>query len=283
MKQIAILGSNGQLGKTLKYLEVETNYVCKFYTRNELDITNKLSIETIFNKNSFDFCINCAAYTNVEEAEKDIESTFLVNALGVRNIAEVCKSKGITLIHISTDYVFDGTKRSPYKTSDITNPINEYGKSKLKGEQFIREVLTKYYIIRTSWLYSVYGKNFMKTIINKIADNTVLSITTEETGTPTSCFDLATFIFYLVRKNDIPYGIYNFSAKGSTTWFGFAHEIAKLYNPDKQKNIKKVETFKTLAKRPKYSVLDISNTEKVYKDLNKWEDSLSKTLELYRL
>jgi len=280
-KLVAVLGSNGQLGKTLEAFEGQNN-TYKFYTREDIDITKKTSIEAAFKEYNFEYCINCAAYTNVEGAENDAENAFLVNALGAKNIAEVCKDNGTKLLHISTDYVFDGTKTSPYKTDAKTNPINEYGKSKLKGENFIKEILTDYYIIRTSWLYSVYGKNFMKTIINKIADDNHLKITLQEKGTPTSCIDLARFIVFIVANKGIPYGVYHFSGRGNTTWFGFAKEIAKLFDLEKLGNITSVATYKTIARRPEYSVLDVSKTENVYKPLDKWEDSLSKTFEQYK-
>lgn len=283
MKTVAVLGLNGQLGQTLKYLVGDSNTGFSFYTKEQLDITNKASIEQILNQNKFDFCINCAAYTNVELAESDHENAFLVNATGVEYLAEVCKAQQIKLIHISTDYVFDGTKAEPYKTSDITNPLNFYGRSKLKGEQNIQEILKEHYIIRTSWLYSIYGKNFMKTIINKISEDKLLTITTEETGTPTSCLDLARFILHVVTSEDVPYGTYHFSAKGSTTWFGFAKAIAQFYDTTKIDLITDVQSFKTIAKRPKHSVLDISKTEKVYsKSMSTWQDSLRETVELFK-
>ncbi|WP_111683201.1 dTDP-4-dehydrorhamnose reductase [Winogradskyella tangerina] len=283
MKSVAVLGASGQLGQTLNYLVKDADGSFQFFSSDEVDITDKSSIENTFQKNQFDFCINCAAYTNVEAAESDIQNAFLVNATGVKNVAEVCKDLKIKLIHISTDYVFDGTKNEPYLANDTTNPISQYGRSKLKGEKHIKEILADYYIIRTSWLYSVYGKNFMKTIINWILEDKVVNITTEETGTPTSCLELGRFILYLATSKNIPCGIYNFSARGSTTWFGFAREIAMRYDSRKINNINSVESFKTKAKRPKYSVLDISNTEAIYnKSLKTWQAALSETINLFK-
>ncbi|WP_299521448.1 dTDP-4-dehydrorhamnose reductase [Winogradskyella sp.] len=283
MKRIAVLGSDGQLGKTLKHSAGNANSSYKFYTKSEIDITNKDAIDNTFKNNSFDFCINCAAYTNVEAAETDFKNAFLVNAIGTKNIAEICKAYHVKLIHVSTDYVFDGTKNSPYTTNDATNPINQYGRSKLGGERYIKDIMAEYYIIRASWLYSIYGKNFMITIINWIAKDKVLNITTEETGTPTSCLDLGRFILHILTAENIPYGVYNFSARGKTTWYGFAREIARIYDVDKLDNITSVDTYKTKAKRPKYSVLDVSHTENIYnKTLNTWQKSLSETLELFK-
>lgn len=274
MKRIAVLGANGQLGQTLNALVDKVSDSYTFYSKEDVDITDKESLSALFKKKDFEFCVNCAAYTNVELAEKEIDRAFLVNAEGAKNIAEVCRSKNIKLIHISTDYVFDGKKREPYTTTDKTNPINQYGKSKLKGELYIREILKEHYIIRTSWLYSLFGKNFLKTIVNKAKENSELKITTEEQGTPTSCLDLSGFIIDLIKSGDIQYGTYHFSAKGSTTWYGFAKEIARQLSGSREVKISPVNSFKTLAKRPKYSVLDISETEMAYKNLNKWQESL---------
>lgn len=274
MKNIAVLGSGGQLGQTLKSTVKDEKNFYNFFTRESLDITNKQALELVFSEQKFDFCVNCAAYTNVEGAETDVEKAFLINSEGAKNLAEVCKNNGVKLIHISTDYVFDGKKDKPYTTRDKTNPINQYGKSKLRGESYIKDILDEYYIIRTSWLYSLYGKNFLKTIVNKIKENKTLTITIGETGTPTSCVDLSSFINHIIISENIPYGIYNFSARGCTTWYGLALEITKKIYPDRIANISPVDSFKTIAKRPKYSVLDITETEKVYKDLNTWQKSV---------
>jgi dTDP-4-dehydrorhamnose reductase len=282
MKKVLVLGANGQLGKTIKFVSKAENIEFTFLSREGIDITNKKSLSDTFKLLKFDYCINCAAYTNVEGAEKNVEDAFFVNAEGAKNIAELCSSNGIKLIHVSTDYVFDGEKGEPYTTTDETNPINQYGKSKLKGEVYIQEQLNEYYIIRTSWLYSLFEKNFLKTIISKIENDEVLNITTEEQGTPTSCVDLAEFIIHLVKTDSIPYGIYNFSANGSTTWFGFAQEIVKSFNSQKLNNILPIEKFKTLTKRPKYSVLNLEKTEEIYKYLNSWKESVSVMVEDYK-
>lgn len=278
MKYIAVLGSEGQLGKTLQYLVNQESCKYKFYSKQDVDITNRQSIESAFAQHSFNFCVNCAAYTDVEAAEKDNKEAFLINVEGAKNVADTCREKNIKLIHISTDYVFDGKKRTPYTISDKTNPINEYGKSKLKGEYCIKEALKEHYIIRTSWLYSVYGRNFFKTIVKRIGENNSLKVTTEEIGTPTSCIDLSHFIFHIVNEDNLPFGIYNFSAQGSTTWYGFAKEIVKNLYPDRQTNISPTDNFKTIAKRPKYSVLDNIETQRVYKKFKKWEESLKEVI-----
>ena len=282
MKKVAILGANSQLGKTIKSISKNEKHEFSFLSRQDVDITDKKSLKAAFKLSNYDYCINCAAYTNVESAEKNIEAAFFINAEGARNIAEVCSSNNVKLIHISTDYVFDGKKGKPYTTTDDTNPINQYGKSKLKGELYIQEQLNDYYIIRTSWLYSLYGENFLKTIIGKIENNVVLNITTEEEGTPTSCLDLAEFLLHIVETDTVPFGIYNFSANDSTTWFGFAQEIVKNLNPEKKDKILSTEKFKTRAKRPKFSVLNLKKTERYYRALNNWKKSVSVMVEDYK-
>lgn len=282
MKRIAVLGANGQLGSTIKMIAKSETDKFIFLSKEDVDITVKQNLSQQFKSLNIDYCINCAAYTNVEAAEKNVETAFLINAEGVKNIAEVCNSIGIKLVHISTDYVFDGKKSEPYKPTDQTNPINQYGKSKLAGEAFIQSTLKEYYIIRTSWLYSLFSKNFLKTVIAKIENNETLSVTTEEEGTPTSCFDLAAFILHIVKTDAIPTGIYNFSATGSTTWFGFAQEIVKNLHPEKLSSISPTGKFKTLAKRPKYSVLNLDETEKIHQTLNNWQSSVSNMVKAYK-
>lgn len=282
MKKVIVLGSNGQLGRTLQDFTDSETIKFSFLSKIELDITDKTRLKAVFNHINYDYCINCAAYTNVESAENNIKDAFAINADGAKNIAEVCDSHHVKLIHISTDYVFDGNKGKPYTTTDKTNPINQYGKSKLKGELYIQEQLNEYYIIRTSWLYSLYGKNFLKTIISKIENDEVLRITTDEEGTPTSCTDLAEFILHIIETESIPPGIYNFSANGSTTWFGFAKEIVEKLNPGRKDNILPTEKYKTLAQRPKYSVLNLKKTEKYYRVLNSWKKSVRTLVEGYK-
>ncbi|MDN3491583.1 dTDP-4-dehydrorhamnose reductase [Winogradskyella bathintestinalis] len=282
MKKVIVLGASGQLGKTIRSItETDANNFV-FISKNDLDITDKNKLVSFFESTAFDYCINCAAYTNVEGAESNVEDAFLINAEGAKNVAEVCEKYQVKLIHISTDYVFDGKSEMPYTTIDQPHPINQYGKSKLLGEQYIQDHLKEHYIIRTSWLYSLFGKNFLKTIINKIENDSVLNITTEEEGTPTSCVELAQFILYIIKTDNIPYGIYNFSANGSATWYEFAKEIVINLSPEKKDNILSTNTFKTVAKRPRYSVLNLKNTEKNYRELFTWQQSVAKIIEVYK-
>ncbi|MEM6516582.1 MAG: dTDP-4-dehydrorhamnose reductase, partial [Bacteroidota bacterium] len=225
--KVLVTGANGQLAKTIeqKSRQLKQSIDFHFLSKENLDISNVEKLSLFFGKNHFDYCVNCAAYTNVELAETEQETAYKVNAYAVKSLSENCQKFSIALIHISTDYVFDGLKSIPYLEIDQTNPLNIYGKSKLQGELYIKESLDDYFIIRTSWLYSEFGKNFAKTILNKLNADEPLKIITSETGTPTSCNDLAEFIIYLIENRIKKYGIYHFSASGSTTWHGFALKI----------------------------------------------------------
>lgn len=279
MTKVAVFGTNGQLGQTLQNQAHNQIESYEFFNKEEADITNKDQIHKIFSNNSFKYCINCAAYTNVDGAEQNKDIAFKINSEGVKNLSEICKKHNVILIHISTDYVFDGKATLPYKTTDKPNPINQYGKSKLDGECHVQKQLEKYYIIRTSWLYSPYGKNFVKTILSKVKEDIDLKITTEEEGTPTSCIDLSNFIISIIEKGDVPYGIYNFSAKGSTNWYLFALEVARNFFPNRVSKISPTSRYKTLANRPKYSVLNLEKTELIYQNLKDWKESLKTAIQ----
>jgi dTDP-4-dehydrorhamnose reductase len=258
IKRVLVTGANGQLGKTIKELyevnDVGLEFI--FVTKQELDITIKEDIVAFFSNNSFDYCINCAAYTNVEQAEKTPEIAYLINAEGVKYLAQTCEKNNIVLIHVSTDYVFDGEKEEPYAIHDEANPINEYGKSKLQGEQYIQKILTKYFIVRTSWLYSKkYGNNFYKTILKKAKTEKELSITTEQFGCPTNTVNLSKFMIKLIIENCYSYGIYHFCDEDVMTWYSFAEEILKENKLTNKINLVKVNNYRTFAKRPKNSVL----------------------------
>ncbi|WP_055436214.1 dTDP-4-dehydrorhamnose reductase [Lacinutrix algicola] len=279
--KILVTGADGQLAKTIKELYVKNsdNLQFDFVNKKELDITNFKEVSTFFSKNEFDYCINCAAYTNVEQAEESTELAFKINAEAVKHLATVCNEKNIILFHISTDYVFDGKKNTPYSETDITNPINQYGKSKLKGEQYIKEILKEHYIIRTSWLYSSFGKNFVKTIANKVKENADLKVTTSETGTPTSCIDLAKVIYELITVKKVPYGTYHFSNEGEGSWFDFAKQIAIQFKEYNLNQLQSVDFFKTKALRPKYSVLSKNKIKLHLKEpIKKWEKSVVEIL-----
>lgn len=258
IKKVLVTGANGQLGQTIKELykknEIGLDFV--FVSKTELDITNKAELNTFFSNNRIDYCINCAAYTNVEQAEKTPEIAHKINANGVQNLAQICKKNNVVLIHISTDYVFDGEKKTAYVVGDKTNPINEYGKSKLLGEKHIQNTLTKFFIIRTSWLYSKkYGNNFYKTILKKAKTEKQLSITTEQKGCPTDTINLSKFIITLIHENRLDYGVFHFCDEKEMTWYDFAEQILIENNLTHNINLVKVNNYCTFARRPKSSVL----------------------------
>jgi len=282
MKNILVTGANGQLGRCIQDAskhEEQLSFI--FATKEALDIADKRSVASYFSNKNFDYCINTAAYTNVEQAEKDAENAFRINAEGTKNLAEVCAANTTTLIHISTDYVFDGEKQTPYMETDATNPINVYGASKLKGEHFIQEKCPQHYILRTSWLYSQYGHNFLNTILKHGKAGTPLSITTEQTGTPTNANDLASFMVEIMNKETKRYGLYHFSNAGKATWYDFASEILTQYSQLTTTNLVKTEHYPTFAKRPKNSVLDTGKVTKVFGIQNKdWKERLQSVMSI---
>ncbi|WP_378186045.1 dTDP-4-dehydrorhamnose reductase [Aquimarina sp. W85] len=277
IKTILITGASGQLGQCIYDIQDRfAGYKMVFASSKELDITNDESLNSFFLNQKFEYIINCAAYTNVDQAEKEPEKAFLVNAEGVKKLAMICKAQHSKLLHISTDYVFDGTKDTPYTETDIPNPINVYGKSKLQSELYVQELLTEFFIIRTSWLYSQHGKNFYKTILEKSKNVKELTITTAEKGTPTNANDLADFILYLIVKDIKEYGVYHFSNLGEATWFDFAKEILKKNNQLGLITLKSTDNYPTFAKRPAYSVLSKQKiTEFFESKLSNWQESLN--------
>lgn len=284
MATILVTGSNGQLGSELQELAKQTNYTWHFTDVAELDICNLSAIEKYIAKNHCDFIINCAAYTAVDKAETDSDVSFAINAFAPHNIAQICAKHSIYFIHISTDYVFDGTKHTPYIESDKTNPQSVYGASKLQGEMLSLEAHKQTCIIRTSWLYSSFGNNFVKTMIRLGNDRDQLNVIFDQIGTPTYARDLAAAIINIIKqtKTDIKLfvpGVYHYSNEGVCSWYDFAKEIHTLLNITC--NVLPIETkdYPTPAKRPHYSVLNktkIKNTFSI--TIPHWKDSLKECL-----
>ena len=281
MTTILVTGGNGQLASCIKDVEKQYDDLNVIYTDHlELDICNLNQIQTFFKSNpQIDYCINCAAYTAVDKAETEAEKAFEINATGAKNLAQVCNDHDAILIHVSTDFVFDGEKNEPYTETDAANPISVYGASKLQGEVEIQQALKEYFIIRTSWLYSEYGNNFMKTMLRLAETRDGISVVSDQIGTPTYAGDLAEIIIQIINTKTEKYGIYHYSNEGVASWFEFAKEIFKLTkNKIKVNPIPSIE-YLTPAKRPKYSVLDKKKIIDVFKiDIPFWRESLKKVI-----
>jgi len=274
MANILITGSNGQLGSEIKAIEKDYsqhNFV--FTDIEELDITNLESIRSFFADNSIEVCVNCAAYTAVDKAEDEHEFALLVNQKAVANLAKVCDESQHQLIHVSTDYVFDGTNHKPYQETDHPSPNSFYGLSKLKGEMEIIDHLDSFVIIRTSWLYSEFGNNFVKTMIRLGNERDELGVVADQVGTPTYAADLAKAIMATVGSKKT--GIYHYSNQGVISWYDFAKAIMQINNIDCKVIAIESKDFKAKANRPFYSVL---NKAKIAADFNieipYWLDSL---------
>lgn len=274
MANILVTGSNGQPGSELKDLEKNyTKHNFIFTDIAELDLTKSDVVSSFIIDNNVDVCINCAAYTAVDKAEDDKELALLVNSTAVKNLAIACKNANARLIHISTDYVFDGTNHMPYVETDSPSPNSYYGFSKLEGEKAVTNNIDDFVIIRTSWLYSSFGNNFVKTMIRLGKERDELGVVVDQIGTPTAAADLAFAIMTTVDSKKT--GIYHFSNQGVISWYDFAISIMDICNLDCK--VKPIESkdFPAKANRPFYSVL---NKAKISKDFNLdipyWLDSL---------
>jgi dTDP-4-dehydrorhamnose reductase len=277
---VLVTGANGQLGQSIKSIANKYPTIQFIYTDfYEMDITNIESCTNAFLKYQPQFCINTAAYTAVDKAESETEKAHLINGLGSENLAKVCKENDTILLHISTDFIFDGTSKKPYLESDFPNPQSVYGQTKLEGEIAIQNTWEKHFIIRTSWVYSQFGANFMKTMLRLASERDSLSVVSDQIGTPTNAVDLAEVLLTIVKSpithHPSSFGIYNFSNEGVCSWYDFAAAIFH------QKEIKidltpiPTSAYPTPAKRPAYSVLDktkIKNTFNI--EVNEWKTSL---------
>lgn len=277
-KRVLVTGANGQLGNCIKQIHLqypEIDFV--FLSKNLLDITDKKSIAKKIEQYNITNIINTAAYTQVDKAEEKegIDLSYNINKIGIKNLAEVSQVYNVELVHLSTDYVFDGQSSTPYKETDVPNPINVYGASKWAGEQELLRICTKSIVLRTSWLYSSYGKNFYTNISNAINRGESLKITTQQTGTPTNAIGLAETIIGIITADKKEYGVYHYSDTGETTWYGFAKAIEIKILGENKGHILPVEKYITKAKRPIYSVL---NLDKIKNNFNinpkAWQERL---------
>ena len=292
--RILVTGKNGQLGQSInKLVNIEAKNKHNpnsnefiFVGREELDLSSKGSIDNYFNNNDkFDIIINCASYTAVEKAEKEKEVANQVNYLAVKQIAKIAAKKHIKLIHISTDYVFDGNSNTPYTENDKANPINTYGKTKLAGERAVLELMeNNAIVIRTSWIYSEYGKNFVKTILQLSKKKNELSIINDQIGSPTYAGDLADTILIIVNSKKYKSKkqktrVYNFSGAGECSWYCFAKEVFRIVKTSC--NVKGITTeqYNSNLERPKYSVLNNNIIQEDFGVESKyWKESLRKFL-----
>ncbi|WP_115460770.1 dTDP-4-dehydrorhamnose reductase [Winogradskyella aurantiaca] len=279
MIRVLVTGANGQLGSCIKQQSLEhPDIVFHFLGSNELNITDPENLRTVFSK-PFDYCINCAAYTQVDNAESNSRLAHSINENGVKELAKLCHKHNVVLIHISTDFVFDGKKRSAYTETDHTNPLGVYGLSKLKGEQAIERLMTQYFILRTSWLYSEHGNNFVKTMLRLAKERDSISVVNDQFGSPTYAMDLAKTIVKLVSSKSDAYGLYHYSNHGQISWFDFASKVFEFKGISISLKPIKTADFPTLAKRPKFSVLDTTKIqENIKAEINDWEESLQLAL-----
>ena len=269
--KILVTGANGMLGQDLcPILEDEGFEVVETDIHN-LDITDIKCVENVLTAEKPDYVIHCAAYTNVDKAEEDKEIAYKINAEGTKNLAEVCKKSDITLVYISTDYVFDGTKEGKYLPTDKTNPMSVYGASKLEGEKSVQEC-EKYYITRTSWLYGHHGKNFVETMIS-LKDKEELKVVDDQVGCPTWTCELANGIVKIITEK-MPYGIYQVCGSGHTSWYGFAKKTFELCGFDVNLKPCTTEEFPRPAKRPKNSIMENG------KLCRNWEVALKEYIDL---
>jgi len=262
MHNILVTGSNGQLGNEFRLVVEEKDKVNNYFFTDveELDITNKSDVSQFLHANNIDVVVNCAAYTNVDKAEDEPEIADIINHIGVKNLAESCKEREGFMIHISTDYVFDGTKNTPYTETDETKPLGVYGETKLRGENAIISSGCEYVIIRTSWLYSSFGNNFLKTMQRLTAEKENLKVVFDQVGTPTYAGDLANVIYTIIQRDeaDIKNQIYHFSNEGVCSWYDFAVAINEISGHNCNNQPCHSDDFPSKVTRPSYSVLDKS-------------------------
>ena len=283
MKKILIIGGNGQLGNCFRKLapEYEDRFEFDFTDSQTLNIIDRDQVSDYFYDFKPDYCINASAYTAVDLAETESEKAFAVNSDGVGNLAEACAENKTIFIHISTDYVFDGETNISYSEDDFTNPQGVYGASKEKGEDLAMELQPKTIILRTSWLYSEFNKNFVKTMLHLFEVKEELGIVDDQFGQPTNANDLAQAVMNIVEKETKTYGIFHFSNYPETTWFNFAQKIADFSGSKIKLNPITTSEFPTAAKRPKRSTMSLDKIEEVYKIEPKyWQNSLEECIQI---
>lgn len=276
--KVLVTGAGGMLAKDLTSCLSERGYEIVALPRSELDITDLGAIRAAVNKSEPELVINCAAYTKVDKAEKEETRALMVNGFGVQNLCLLCQERDIPLVHFSTDYVFDGTKESLYTIHDEPNPISAYGRSKLLGEKYILWLLSKFYLIRTSWLFGLSGKNFIETMLELGQREKQISVVNDQRGCPTWTYHLAQAVVDLIETER--YGIYHITNSEPTTWFEFAGEIFRLSGRDIEVLPVTSDQFPRPARRPQNSVLDpFPLTEVLGREMPSWREALKEYLQ----
>ena len=283
-KTILVTGANGQLGSEMQVITIAyPNYNFLFVTKDKLSIDDEEAVKQYFLDHKIDYCVNCAAYTAVDKAETEVEKALSINGTAVGNLAAICKLNNTQFIHVSTDYVFDGTATSPYKEDNPVSPVNSYGATKLKGEELALQNNPASIIIRTSWVYSSFGNNFVKTMLRLMKEREEISVVSDQVGCPTYAADLAAAIMQIIisKNTEEQAGIYNYSNAGAINWHQFAIAIKELSDSKCLVNPIPSSQYPTPAKRPAYSVLDTSKIQKNFNiQIPEWKDSLQKCLAL---
>ena len=285
MPNYLVTGGSGQLGQCFHSVAKEFPEINLFFTsRNEVDITLSETVANFHSKNPFDGIINCAAYTNVDQAEKEQESALKINTEGLQNLIAFAEEKKLSIIHFSTDYVFDGNSSEPYREKAETNPLGVYGASKVQGEIHLLKSSCKNVSIRTSWLFSPFGKNFVKTIAHLAKDKKELKVVEDQYGRPTYGIDLARAVLSLISNKTI-YGfpILHYANKGICSWKEFAEAIVNTFGSETKVLGVSTSDYPTLVKRPKYSILDTERLERALKiEIPLWNESLKKCLQIIK-
>ena len=285
MNTILVTGSNGQLGSELQGLSATyPAYNFLFVSKDDLAIDDVDAVKKYFDVHKIQYCVNCAAYTAVDKAETEKDKAFLINADAVGNLAKFCKLHNAAFIHVSTDYVFDGTATEPIKETQPVNPIGVYGASKLKGEELAFVNNPDTIIIRTSWVYSSFGNNFVKTMLRLMKVKESINVVSDQRGCPTYAADLASAIMKIIDERsmfNIQHSIFNYSNSGNITWYDFAMAIKELTGSKCIVNPIVTSQYPTPAKRPQYSVLDTSKIQQTFGiNIPEWKNSLEKCLSI---
>ena len=279
LKNVLVTGAKGQLGSEIRELSPSQEFQFEFTDIEELDITSLEQLEVFFSSRKFDAVINCAAYTAVDQAEKEQKQAELINHKAAESLAVFSRKHRAPLIHISTDFVFDGKSFTPYREEDLPHPVSVYGRTKWAGENAVLKEAEKAVIIRTSWLYSSYGHNFVKTMLKLAKEKDELNVVFDQIGTPTYARDLAGAVLSILNHKDFVTGIYHYSNEGVASWYDLAQAIVEIAGIDCRINPIETHQYPTPAKRPAYSLLNKAKIKKTYSlEIPHWRTALKSCL-----